>query len=73
MIATVALVLGLAPGAAFLAATPASAQGAGYATARPGHDSAGESEIGSGPADRPETNFSQPGAPPTPGGYAGAA
>ncbi|ACA20096.1 hypothetical protein M446_5809 [Methylobacterium sp. 4-46] len=54
-------------------AGPASAQSVGYVTGIPGPDPAGGDEIGWGPAYRPETSFSQPGTPPTPGDYAGAA
>jgi hypothetical protein len=52
---------------------PASAQSTGYVTGFPGRDPAGDDEIGWGPAYRPETSFSQPGTPPTPGDFAGAA
>lgn len=58
---------------AVLAPAPAGAQGVGFATGLPGRDPAGEDAIGWGPAYRPETSFSQPGTPPTPGDYAGAA
>ena len=57
VIATVALALGLAPGAALLVPGPAPAQGVGYATGLPGRDPAGEDAIGWGPAYRPETSF----------------
>ncbi|MFC6741281.1 hypothetical protein [Methylobacterium tardum] len=50
-----------------LAAGPALAQSTGYVTGFPGKDPAGDEEIGWGPAYRPETSFSQPGTPPTPG------
>jgi hypothetical protein len=56
-----------------LAPATAGAQGVGFATGLPGRDPAGEDAIGWGPAYRPETSFSQPGTPPTPGDYAGAA
>lgn len=56
-----------------LAAVPSLAQGVGYATGIPGRDPAGDDEIGWGPAYRPETSFSQPGTPPTPGEIAGRA
>ncbi|GJD74468.1 hypothetical protein [Methylobacterium goesingense] len=52
---------------------PAAAQSTGYVTGFPGKDPAGDDEIGWGPAYRPETSFSQPGTPPTPGDFAGAA
>ncbi|ACL60859.1 hypothetical protein [Methylobacterium nodulans] len=55
------------------AAGPAAAQSVGYVTGFPGRDPADDDEIGWGPAYRPETSFSQPGTPPTPGDYAGAA
>ncbi|GJD52024.1 hypothetical protein OPKNFCMD_4786 [Methylobacterium crusticola] len=55
------------------AALPAAAQSVGYVTGFPGRDPAGDEEIGWGPAYRPETSFSQPGVPPTPGDFAGAA
>ena len=51
----------------------AAAQSTGFVTGIPGRDPAGDDEIGWGPAYRPETSFSQPGTPPTPGDYAGAA
>lgn len=51
----------------------AAAQSTGYVTGFPGKDPAGDDEIGWGPAYRPETSFSQPGTPPTPGDFAGAA
>ncbi|MFE1601874.1 hypothetical protein [Methylobacterium sp. ID0610] len=54
-------------------AGPAAAQSVGYVTGIPGRDPAGDDEIGWGPAYRPETSFSQPGTPPTPGDFAGAA
>ena len=54
-------------------AWPSAAQGVGYVTGFPGKDPAGDDEIGWGPAYRPETSFSQPGTPPTPGDIAGAA
>ncbi|MGY2049798.1 hypothetical protein [Methylobacterium sp. JK268] len=54
-------------------AAPAAAQSVGYVTGIPGRDPAGDDEIGWGPAYRPETSYSQPGTPPTPGDYAGAA
>jgi hypothetical protein len=54
-------------------ALPAAAQSVGYVTGFPGKDPAGDDEIGWGPAYRPETTFSQPGTPPTPGDFAGAA
>lgn len=54
-------------------AWPAAAQSTGYVTGIPGPDPAGGDEIGWGPAYRPETSFSQPGTPPTPGELAGAA
>ncbi|MCJ2040974.1 hypothetical protein MKK55_18770 [Methylobacterium sp. J-059] len=54
-------------------AWPAAAQSTGYVTGFPGKDPAGDDEIGWGPAYRPETSFSQPGTPPTPGDFAGAA
>lgn len=54
-------------------ALPAAAQSVGYVTGFPGRDPAGDDEIGWGPAYRPETTFSQPGTPPTPGDFAGAA
>lgn len=53
--------------------TAALAQSTGYVTGFPGKDPAGDDEIGWGPAYRPETSFSQPGTPPTPGDFAGAA
>ncbi len=56
-----------------LAPATAGAQGVGFATGLPGRDPAGQDGIGWGPAYRPETSFSQPGTPPTPGDYAGAA
>ncbi|MFB0490327.1 hypothetical protein ABIE45_002913 [Methylobacterium sp. OAE515] len=56
-----------------LAAGPALAQSTGYVTGFPGKDPAGDEEIGWGPAYRPETSFSQPGTPPTPGEIAGRA
>ncbi|MGU3663416.1 hypothetical protein ACLBX9_04415 [Methylobacterium sp. A49B] len=56
-----------------LAAAPALAQSTGYVTGVPGKDPAGDEEIGWGPAYRPETSFSQPGTPPTPGEIAGRA
>lgn len=52
---------------------PAAAQSTGFVTGFPGKDPAGDDEIGWGPAYRPETSFSQPGTPPTPGDFAGAA
>jgi len=52
---------------------PAAAQSTGYVTGFPGKDPAGDDAIGWGPAYRPETSFSQPGTPPTPGDFAGAA
>lgn len=58
---------------AILLPAAACAQGVGFATGLPGRDPAGEDAIGWGPAYRPETSFSQPGTPPTPGDYAGAA
>ena len=68
------LAAGLLAGLATLAtALPAAAQSVGYATGLPGRDPAGDDEIGWGPAYRPETSFSQPGTPPTPGDFAGAA
>ncbi|SFL88538.1 hypothetical protein [Methylobacterium pseudosasicola] len=63
---TLAAVLGLS-------AAPAFAQSVGYATGFPGKDTAGDEEIGWGPAYRPETSFAQPGTPPTPGEIAGRA
>lgn len=54
-------------------ASPALAQSTGYVTGFPGRDPAGDDAIGWGPAYRPETSFSQPGTPPTPGDFAGAA
>ncbi|MGU3537419.1 hypothetical protein [Methylobacterium sp. A54F] len=65
-----ALGLGLAP---LALVWPAAAQSTGYVTGFPGKDPAGDDEIGWGPAYRPETSFSQPGTPPTPGDFAGAA
>ena len=56
-----------------LFAAPALAQSTGYVTGFPGKDPAGDEEIGWGPAYRPETSFSQPGTPPTPGEIAGRA
>jgi hypothetical protein len=68
------LAAGLLAGFATLAAAlPAAAQSVGYVTGFPGRDPAGDDEIGWGPAYRPETSFSQPGTPPTPGDFAGAA
>jgi hypothetical protein len=68
------LILALGVGLAlFGASVPASAQSTGYVTGFPGRDPAGDDEIGWGPAYRPETSFSQPGTPPTPGDFAGAA
>ncbi|SEO45797.1 hypothetical protein SAMN04487843_101459 [Methylobacterium sp. ap11] len=68
------LAAGLLAGLATLAtALPAAAQSVGYVTGFPGKDPAGDDEIGWGPAYRPETTFSQPGTPPTPGDFAGAA
>ncbi|WP_279358437.1 hypothetical protein [Methylobacterium indicum] len=68
------LAAGLLAGLATLAAAlPAAAQSVGYVTGFPGRDPAGDDEIGWGPAYRPETSFSQPGTPPTPGDFAGAA
>lgn len=61
-------------GLALLApAWPAAAQSTGFVTGIPGPDPAGGDEIGWGPAYRPETSFAQPGTPPTPGDFAGAA
>lgn len=61
-------------GLALLAPTRAAvAQSTGFVTGIPGPDPAGDDEIGWGPAYRPETSFSQPGTPPTPGELAGAA
>ncbi|MEH3146612.1 MAG: hypothetical protein PGN34_14965 [Methylobacterium frigidaeris] len=54
-------------------AGPAAAQSVGYVTGFPGKDPADDDEIGWGPAYRPETTFSQPGVPPTPGDFAGSA
>lgn len=56
--------------AAFGPSWPAAAQSTGYVTGFPGRDPAGDDEIGWGPAYRPETSFSQPGTPPTPGDFA---
>ena len=71
---TTKLILVLGCGLALLApAWPAAAQSTGYVTGFPGKDPAGDDEIGWGPAYRPETSFSQPGTPPTPGDFAGAA
>jgi len=68
------LAAGLLAGLATVAAAlPAAAQSVGYVTGLPGRDPAGDDEIGWGPAYRPETSFSQPGTPPTPGDFAGAA
>lgn len=68
------LILALGCGLALLGASaPASAQSTGYVTGFPGRDPAGDDEIGWGPAYRPKTSFSQPGTPPTPGDFAGAA
>ncbi|WP_336485748.1 hypothetical protein [Methylobacterium nigriterrae] len=68
------LTLALACGLALLAGPlPAAAQSTGYVTGFPGKDPAADDEIGWGPAYRPETSFSQPGTPPTPGDFAGAA
>ncbi|WP_245524491.1 hypothetical protein [Methylobacterium nonmethylotrophicum] len=68
------LAAGLLAGLATVAAAlPAAAQSVGYVTGIPGRDPAGDDEIGWGPAYRPETSFSQPGTPPTPGDFAGAA
>ncbi|MCF4128813.1 hypothetical protein [Methylobacterium sp. SyP6R] len=68
------LAAGLFAGLATVAAAlPAAAQSVGYVTGLPGRDPAGDDEIGWGPAYRPETSFSQPGTPPTPGDFAGAA
>jgi hypothetical protein len=53
--------------------SPVAAQSTGFVTGFPGKDPAGDDEIGWGPAYRPETSFSQPGTPPTPGDFAGAA
>jgi hypothetical protein len=68
-------ILGLAVALVSIAGLPlpASAQSTGYVTGFPGKDPAGDDEIGWGPAYRPETSFSQPGTPPTPGDHAGAA
>jgi hypothetical protein len=55
------------------AAVPAAAQSVGFVTGFPGKDPADDDGIGWGPAYRPETSFSQPGVPPTPGDFAGAA
>jgi hypothetical protein len=68
-------ILGLAVALVSIAGLPlpASAQSTGYVTGFPGKDPAGDDEIGWGPAYRPETSFSQPGTPPTPGDQAGAA
>ncbi|RVU15039.1 hypothetical protein [Methylobacterium oryzihabitans] len=52
---------------------PAAAQSVGYVTGFPGKDPADDDGIGWGPAYRPETSFSQPGVPPTPGDFAGSA
>lgn len=68
------LAAGLLAGLATLGtALPVAAQSVGYVTGFPGRDPAGDDEIGWGPAYRPETSFSQPGTPPTPGDFAGAA
>ncbi|WP_245442441.1 hypothetical protein [Methylobacterium terrae] len=67
------LAAGLVGLATLAAALPAAAQSVGYVTGFPGRDPAGDDEIGWGPAYRPETSFSQPGTPPTPGDFAGAA
>ena len=63
----------LACAAASALPLPAAAQSTGYVTGFPGKDPAGDDAIGWGPAYRPETSFSQPGTPPTPGDFAGAA
>lgn len=68
-----ALALAAAPALFAGAPLPAAAQSVGYVTGFPGKDPAGDDEIGWGPRYRPETTFSQPGTPPTPGDYAGAA
>lgn len=68
-----ALALTLACAAATALPPPAAAQSTGYVTGFPGKDPAGDDAIGWGPAYRPETSFSQPGTPPTPGDFAGAA
>jgi hypothetical protein len=68
-----AALLGSGIALAALPSDPASAQSTGYVTGFPGKDPAGDDEIGWGPAYRPETSFSQPGTPPTPGDFAGAA
>jgi hypothetical protein len=71
---TTRLILALGCGLALLSPSiPAWAQSTGYVTGFPGRDPAGDDEIGWGPAYRPETSFSQPGTPPTPGDFAGAA
>src|SRR3954467_125986 len=59
----------IAAGLALLgAAAPASAQSVGYVTGIPGRDpAAGGDGPGWGPASPPETSFSQPGPPPSPG------
>ena len=68
------LIVALSCGFVILGASaPASAQSTGYVTGFPGRDPAGDDEIGWGPAYRPETSFSQPGTPPTPGDFVGAA
>ena len=67
---TLRVALALALG---LTAAPALAQSVGYVAGFPGKDPAGDDEIGWGPAYRPETSFSQPGTPPTPGEIAGRA
>jgi hypothetical protein len=70
---SLAIAAALACAAASALPLPAAAQSTGYVTGFPGKDPAGDDAIGWGPAYRPETSFSQPGTPPTPGDFAGAA
>ncbi|WP_082511461.1 MULTISPECIES: hypothetical protein [Methylobacterium] len=70
---SLAIAAALACAAASALPLPAAAQSTGYVTGFPGKDPAGDDEIGWGPAYRPETSFTQPGTPPTPGDFAGAA